>query len=513
MNTAEQIRILREAASLKDYAKACASQVSEWDPEEQVEAGEIKIYDPISLAPIAEKDLVILSDGKCYSKPSMLQALANVSNLKLPYTQQSLTPEDFEILGYSGAPTFAQWKASAPNTVPFDFAFTVLIGKEAQWKNLFVKALAQLNHKPPMPAYNYKKLLETTEFDNYRAYFVVDFARLSDVNIPRAFLYLEYLKYDTDARAGDVVEIYKLLIESIKPECQGGETQVMQMLKLWPGSAFKALEIIDLNIVEQQIDAIITHITQTFANCVSDVKIRQTLASLVKSTIQDDNLREDIGRQISTQNFDVYQAIAFKWLKNPTVENIPLEEAALDYLGMQISKMSNWEQQTKLLLNQVSLKFKSSAQYFELLTFVTNGLVHNTTDLLELYRVIVASLDRQKLRYRAADYLFNTYTTILVLAFIDNSNHCDNEYMISLINLWPVPESKDKSAADFAEIFNLENYEGSTVKECIQKDVVVPFLFQMMRKAAPSPKALQLAMENAYNFFGIQQVVNPPFIK
>lgn len=76
---------------------------------------------------------------------------------------------------------------------------------------------------------------------------------------------------------------------------------------------------------------------------------------------------------------------------------------------------------------------------------------------------------------------------------------------------WPIEESKDKRAADFAKIFNPDNYDGSTVKKCIQKDVVLPFLFKTMQRAASSQKAFEQALINAYRFFGLEQPVSFPF--
>lgn len=100
---AERLRILREAASLGDYRTACAS---DWDtaaPEDVDEATQIPVIDFVSGGAIDKDDLVVLSDGKCYSKSSMRlvvqQSPRRLDGQVMLATQTPMLPEDFALLG------------------------------------------------------------------------------------------------------------------------------------------------------------------------------------------------------------------------------------------------------------------------------------------------------------------------------------------------------------------------------------------------------------------------------
>lgn len=112
---------------------------------------EINVEDPILWTPIAKDDLIVLSDGKCYARSSMRQALRTAPGLRLTYTQQVLLDEDIDEitkLGVRGldVPTWDNWRNfdEDKNVVPFDFAFVKLIAEEPQWQSLMIKAIKQV---------------------------------------------------------------------------------------------------------------------------------------------------------------------------------------------------------------------------------------------------------------------------------------------------------------------------------------------------------------------------------
>ena len=95
---------LRRAASLKDYATACAPEYDatmEHDAETQW-----PVIDVVAQTPIDKSDeIVVMSDGRCYSKRSLLQNINSgvvddtTGRPYLPSTRAQLTDDDYRQLG------------------------------------------------------------------------------------------------------------------------------------------------------------------------------------------------------------------------------------------------------------------------------------------------------------------------------------------------------------------------------------------------------------------------------
>lgn len=132
-----RLQLLEQAASLdprtfaanalvarRDYERACRNNWSPWDGASGVEIddaeSEIPVLDAITQMPLAKDDVVVLSDGQCYSKSSMADLIRqgvvrmrgdDYGRANLPLSGTPLTDLDYALLGFE--PPTAETSAAA----------------------------------------------------------------------------------------------------------------------------------------------------------------------------------------------------------------------------------------------------------------------------------------------------------------------------------------------------------------------------------------------------------------
>lgn len=132
-----RLQLLEQAASLdprtfaanalvarRDYERACRNNWAPWDGKTGVEIddaeSEIPVLDSITQMPLAKDDVVVLSDGQCYSKRSMADLVRqgvvrmrgdDYGRANLPLSGSPLTDLDYALLGFE--PPTAETSAAA----------------------------------------------------------------------------------------------------------------------------------------------------------------------------------------------------------------------------------------------------------------------------------------------------------------------------------------------------------------------------------------------------------------
>ena len=156
----ERLERLRAAASLGNFQEACASQwIDAWPKGEAIDTErEIPVWDLGEVSPLAKSDVVVMSDGLCYSKSTLQRNVdAGVTDVlgagtgiaRLPLSNKYMTEDDYRRIGRRYPASFEQQRDAIERSLEEQIASHVertpaeeraeLLSRYERWKEHVMK--------------------------------------------------------------------------------------------------------------------------------------------------------------------------------------------------------------------------------------------------------------------------------------------------------------------------------------------------------------------------------------
>jgi hypothetical protein len=466
----DRLAALRAAASLKNYKEACESQ---WEEEEEVEENEIPVIDPIMRGPIEKDDLVILSDGKCYSKSVMVESFEKIENLKLPATQQDITEEDIQAL-YPDA-----------SKLTFQYRFKLLKnGKGID----FLEDVDYLQYVVEKRGSDLKQISPKIQDKVFRRILQV----LYDKKLHTLVLILKYniLKYniqDPNLAAQIEAVMQRLWLEGdgfylSRDDAHNLFLNIMKMPN-WP-ELFEKLMKIQIQWVQDE--------EYEFKYINDSIKKNWNSVNVLTKLARHTGPAKAVSKRVS-------ELLIQKWYERPG--QFPVENYVAANLFVSILDSSNWENlYSKFIEVQVA-----SVTEFDLIWVFINPIIRifqnipkndkNAYKIVTLYRILAENVKRSRnISTQGKSYIlmFPFYRTLFTLVF--NGDFCQYDLLKSFLPLWPVEESKAISESGFVDYYFID---GAKTPACTpeQKEEIKNLLIEGLQRAAPTKNAFQKAKD------------------